>query len=272
MAITELTDLIPPPPDPVEAGSEELWDEIQQDLGLPLPDDLRDFGFAYGTGKFVEQGILVFNPFAAVYRNWLNESVSAWQSLRDGEGDAEVPFDLFPSTPGLLPWGSDEGGAGLFWLTEGTPDNWPILVRGHEKAAFHRYEMELTTFISKVMKREILLKDLWLEEIFEDASRLVFQPSVLAVEAEPRKTVYQLYAMNDNRVGFWIQHENWEGSGTEAFVKSIDGKTQGPLIGDGKVLADIYENGVLYEEDFELHIAGDAGFLLRKPPTGGADN
>jgi len=232
MAINELSAIVRPPTDPVEAGPESLWDEIQQDLGILLPNDLRDFGLAYGTGSFVEQGIFIFNPFSRSYRKSLDENLFAWKSLRDGEGDREVPFELYPNTPGLLPWGCDDQGAGLFWITEGLADDWPILVRGHEDPVFQRFEMDVTTFISRVMKREILLPTFWPEEIFEDASRLVFQSLAAAdeAEAEPRKTVYQFYELNGNQAGFWLKHQNWEGKsegvGTEIHITSIDGKTQ----------------------------------------------
>ena len=150
-------------------------------------------------------------------------------------------------------------------MTDGSPDDWPILVRGHEDPVFQRFEMDVTTFISRVMKREILLPTLWPEEIFEDASRLVFQSMATEAEAEPRKTVYQLYSLNDNQAGFWIHHEIFEGC-SELYFKSIDGKTQGELNVDGKVLVDIYENGALTGKNVELLNATDPEFCVKEAP------
>ena len=52
MSIQELTAVIPPPNQPSEAGKPQNWLAIQKALGLKLPDDLRDFGMRYETGRF----------------------------------------------------------------------------------------------------------------------------------------------------------------------------------------------------------------------------
>src|SRR5688572_26417007 len=112
MAIDELTAVVKPPKDPLEAGPAERWNSVQEQMGIKLPTDLRDFGLSYGTGKFSEQGIVVFNPFAAGFPHQVEETLLPWRSLKAGEGDDEVPFAIFPETPGLLCWGTDENGAG----------------------------------------------------------------------------------------------------------------------------------------------------------------
>lgn len=272
MAIEDLMAVVPAPAHPLETGTVGQWRQIQKDLGIRLPKDFRDFGQRYGTGRFTELGITVFNPFAAVFREWLDESLAVWRTLKAGEGDEEVPYDVFPVQPGLLVWGADEGGAGLFWLTIGEPDRWPIMLRGHESTEFHRIELSLSTFLAKVMRQEISVPDVWSKRMFAKRNALVFQPLAL----RPRlagKSVYQLYAENGNSAGFWVAHPNWEGQSTEVLVKRIDGKTKGPLRGEAPdygmatVLTDIYENGAIYECDAELTIAFDLNFRKVDAPT-----
>jgi hypothetical protein len=64
MSITDLKKLVPPPSKPFEVDTLAQWGEIEQRLGTKLPDDYRQFVFAYGTGLFA--GLYrVYNPFAA---------------------------------------------------------------------------------------------------------------------------------------------------------------------------------------------------------------
>jgi hypothetical protein len=269
MAIQELIAVVPPPTSPLEAGPREKWDAVQSHLGTKLPLDLLEFGLTYGTGKFAGQGIWVFNPFAAVYLQEIEETLSIWRSLKEGEGEQEVPFSVFPDMPRLFPWAADEGGAGLFWLIDGDPQEWPIVVRGHEETKYDQFEMEMTTFLAKIMTMEIVLPHIWLKRSFEDPSRRVFQP----LELRPKdrgdfKNIYQLYADNGNKAGFWVQHENWEGVGTIVHVKSIDGKREGQLSSEvtqseaARVLVDVFEKGSLYKENALLTNAASKGFRL----------
>ena len=48
--------------------------------------------------------------------------------------------------PGLLAVGSDDNGRFIFWLTEGEPDDWPILVWPLDRH-FVRIEKSLTEFL-----------------------------------------------------------------------------------------------------------------------------
>jgi hypothetical protein len=265
MAIQELTSLVPPPAQPLEAGPTERWDEIQAKLGTALPADFRDFGLAYGTGKFIEQGITVFNPFAAVFSQQMEETLAIWRSLKKAEGRREVPYPVFPQKRGLLSWGVDEGGNGLFWLMEGgTAEEWPILVRGHEATKWDRFEMQLTTFLSKLLSSQISLPHVWTKESF-GPHRLKFQPTALKPREE-LKSVFELHVENGNRAGFWVQHMNWFGSTTEVRIKTVAGKAEGTLSGSAPdyggatVLVDVYENGALFQSDHVLTLAPSRGF------------
>jgi hypothetical protein len=45
-----------------------------------------------------------------------------------------------------------------------------------------------------------------------------------------KQNIYQMYQANDNKVGFWVKRNSW--SWQTAQIVSIDGKTEGALIGN----------------------------------------
>ena len=65
MYIDKLKSLIPPPLMPSNTGGLALRDEINQKLGIELPEDYYQIIEAYGTGWF-SNNLLVFNPYPCV--------------------------------------------------------------------------------------------------------------------------------------------------------------------------------------------------------------
>ena len=63
MAIHELIAVVPPAAEPIDRGSVELWPKVLDEIGFRLPDDFRDFGIHYGSGRFCGSFLQVFNPF-----------------------------------------------------------------------------------------------------------------------------------------------------------------------------------------------------------------
>ena len=63
MSIADLMKLVPPPAKPFEVGTLAEWAKVEAELGTQLPQDYRDFVFAYGSGLFA--GLYrVYNPFS----------------------------------------------------------------------------------------------------------------------------------------------------------------------------------------------------------------
>lgn len=52
MSVEDLTKVVSPPKSPLSSGDEAAWTTVQKDLGIVLPEDLRDIGSRYGTGRF----------------------------------------------------------------------------------------------------------------------------------------------------------------------------------------------------------------------------
>jgi len=155
MAIEELVKLIPPPSEPLESGDVDSWIHVTRDVGLNLPEDLREFGQRYGSGMFCRTYLQVFNPFSVYYRQMIDYECALLRKLESICG--LLPYNVHPHRPGLLPCGRDEEGDGMYWLTDGDPNKWPIMLRSRDEdvnEAFERWDVSLTTFLAGILSNE----------------------------------------------------------------------------------------------------------------------
>ena len=60
-SIADLIRLVPPPSVPVAANGD--WPKLERELGLPIPQDYKDFIANYGTGAFCNY-LVIPSPFA----------------------------------------------------------------------------------------------------------------------------------------------------------------------------------------------------------------
>jgi SMI1-KNR4 cell-wall len=125
MAIEDLLAVVPPPARPIDPGDPAAWPKVEQALGTKLPSDYRDYGLRYGSGV-LGHNIFVYNPFSPFYLGDVKNTCQLFGQMHEVEEDY-FPHAVFPSSPGLLPWASDSNGNHYFWLTEGEPDQWPVL-------------------------------------------------------------------------------------------------------------------------------------------------
>src|SRR5262249_35774093 len=82
------------------------------------------------------------------------------QTTRHNQMRRKYPYGVFPDQPGLLPWGGDENGHLLHWLTEGAPKEWPVIIESHE-GELERFDMSMTTFLAKALTNQIRPKHIW---------------------------------------------------------------------------------------------------------------
>ncbi|MCC7421496.1 MAG: SMI1/KNR4 family protein [Planctomycetaceae bacterium] len=155
MAIRELIAIVPPPESPSGSVEDKTWDHLERELGVRLPDDLRDFAVLYGSGRFYGTGIQVYNPFSTYYVATVTDMCDVFRTLKQYEGDEYVPFNIYPELPGIFPWGGDNNGNMMFWLTEGLPDEWPTLLWLRHDGNFYRYETSMTASLAGVFSRQI---------------------------------------------------------------------------------------------------------------------
>lgn len=154
------------------------WKGVEALLGLGLPPDYRAFVAEYGSGSFA--GFLfVLNPFSRTegieFFSGVGVLCNALRDLKSFNGEKEVPFGVYPERPGLLPWGGDTNGNGLYWLTSGRPSAWPCIVGAGRPTRWERFDLPMTSFLTGVLRREIRCK-VWRGTGFP-AKRVAFKPA-----------------------------------------------------------------------------------------------
>jgi hypothetical protein len=159
MAIADLLAVVPAPQAPVDAGPAKRWSALKKSARIAFPDDYREFGLRYGSGYFDDPGrLLVFvsNPFGPDYLRELEQCCDELRKDRcDLRKKRRIPYGVFPHRPGWLPWGTDMDGSLLCWLTEGEPDQWPIILLSAERSSFQQLQLPMTTFLAHAFTRQI---------------------------------------------------------------------------------------------------------------------
>jgi hypothetical protein len=152
-----LLELAPPPPSPVDAGSPEGWPDIEHALGSPLPSDYKRLINTYGSGEFCDL-LWVLNPFTKKPNDLLSQIEPILEVYEDGRDSwsAKCPFPAFPKPGGLLPFGGDSNGGNIFWITDGPPEHWPLVVYNWRGGCdSERHEMPLVDFLVGWLTGEI---------------------------------------------------------------------------------------------------------------------
>jgi hypothetical protein len=132
--LNELTRLVPPPPDPPPPGA---W-------ALDLPADYRELIARYGPGTLAGLGLLVPghpNEFVDLVRQTERQRWALQYLIDQG---IELPY----APADLLPWGIDEAGNVVWWLTQG---DWPVVANEARGEGWHRYEGTATSFLVDVL-------------------------------------------------------------------------------------------------------------------------
>jgi len=156
MSIETLTKVVPSPAMPVEAY-DGPWEPIEAELGTGLPQDYKDFVRLYGQGDFMEfLGVHVPNSWSPYVR--LVPEVRAVAKVF-ASFDEDLPYDLWPTPGGLLVFGKTDFGDYLFWLTNGSPDDWTVVVWGRGLQQFEAFDCSLTDFLAGVAAGDILPDD-----------------------------------------------------------------------------------------------------------------
>ena len=161
MSIEKLVSLVHPPVRPLERGDAKAWATIQRQVGVTLSKDLYEFAMRYGTGQFAGD-LQVFNPFSKSYLlilKVMREQLELTRSL--GLGGyldrflENLGFESGTGQPGLFPWGRDSNGNRYYWLTDGEPENWPIIT-ATEESEFAEWQMPMTQFLANLFSNDIV--------------------------------------------------------------------------------------------------------------------
>lgn len=133
MSMLKFKELIPCPDNPVGVSKKEELIATQESLGVTFPPDFVDFIQSYGSGHLGEF-YHVWNPFDS--KKFLKTiDIVCWNERDSKRMYPEFfPYEIYPNSPGFLPWGSDDNGNYYGWLTKGAPEEWLVLtneVRGN---------------------------------------------------------------------------------------------------------------------------------------------
>lgn len=151
MSIARLKKLIPPPEHPTEIGTNKQWEAVEKELGTPLPEDYREFVFAYGTGLFANL-YRVLNPFSV---SKYSAIVPVLEMMRGSWDQIESPYPLFPDQGGILSWGNDENGNEYFWLVKGKPDEWKVVQNNTRGTGFKEQKCSMSEFLVGILEKKI---------------------------------------------------------------------------------------------------------------------
>jgi hypothetical protein len=135
--LDELTRLVPPPAHPPPLT----------DWQIELPEDYRALIARYGAGTLAGAVLLVpghHDPNGDLIKQIERQH---WVLNTLIEQGIEQPY----APESLLPWGWDESGNVLWWLTEGS---WPVVANEARGEGWHRYEGTATGFLVALLSGE----------------------------------------------------------------------------------------------------------------------
>lgn len=157
MTIECLKQLLPPPKMPLETGSQEGWDQVERELGTVLSTDYKCFIATYGTGA-INRFLWVYNPFSTdQYLNLFTQAKAIGSAYMETHQKfpEDFPYQVFPDAGGLLAWAGTGNGDAVYWLTEGNPDRWPIVVYGPRACEHEIYHQPVTDFLCDLVSKRL---------------------------------------------------------------------------------------------------------------------
>ncbi len=136
---------------------------VESALGLRLPLDYKCYieVFGQGTirGRENRAGLYIASYLAP------NPALHARGFAQYFQSIEPIQYDVYPTTPGVLGFGSYADEDSLAWYTVGKPDNWPIIYHDVETGFHEIREMSLVQLILSILEGcsplqdEIIRKD-----------------------------------------------------------------------------------------------------------------
>jgi len=156
MSLQELLQIAPPPENIIHAGTEKQFTLIEEQIGTKLPSDYIKYIKYYG-GCMWFRHVIISSPFdcgEGSLWEWHKTNISQLKTLFESPLPL-VKYSVYPEKNGILLCGADAFGEHIAWVTEGEPDNWPVIYFDYACFQYDRYEMNITTFLLKLVKNEI---------------------------------------------------------------------------------------------------------------------
>lgn len=162
MMIDNLKLLMPPPAEPLFAGSKKEWSAFQKKIGLKLPSDYFSVVNTYGSGHFLAGEFRVANPFDPDDEDFADLELATLSENKELSPKA-IPYPLYPNAGGLYPFGIDGNGNTFVWVTAGDPDEWAIACFNPSQDYCEVVHLSLITFLVQLStsKLKINRKKFW---------------------------------------------------------------------------------------------------------------
>lgn len=158
-SLNALKEVLRPPNIPCETPDSSDWQLVETSLGMGLPEDYKDFISCYGTGA-VDQFLWVLNPFSNnKYLNLLDAGsaqLEVLRQLRDDFGE-NIPYPLGSDSNGLYPWAITDNGDVLYWLCNGVPSDWLIVVNEARAPCWREFKCSMSEFLARLITRELIV-------------------------------------------------------------------------------------------------------------------
>jgi len=100
--------------------------------------------------------------------NQISAQLNAITTL-EKEFNESCPYPIYPELGGLLPWGITDNGDVMFWIANGEPDSWKIVVHESRGTMYEMFETTLTNFLIDLSLERIVSKIIPIELLNRDA-------------------------------------------------------------------------------------------------------
>ncbi len=153
--VQRLTQLVAPPQNPVAVDLHAF----ERKVGVPLPQDFAQLMQTYGPGTF-DEFVSVLAPDPAIRytmfgRTQVEREINEGLAASHGDPDYSFPYPIYPDDGGLLKWGEHGGAHRLWWLTQGDPYGWPVLIQGSESEDFFSYDGTASRLICDLIEEKL---------------------------------------------------------------------------------------------------------------------
>jgi hypothetical protein len=156
MSLLELLQLSPPPPNPIYTGLEKDFLQIENQIGSKLPCDYKEYIKYYGDCMWYRH-IRISTPFDNGNYSlwgWHKKNIQQLKTLFESSLPI-IKHPIYPEKGGIFLCGGDIFGEMIAWITEGAPNDWSIIYFNYDCCLYNRYDMNITTFLLKLVKNEI---------------------------------------------------------------------------------------------------------------------
>lgn len=172
--IAALKRVVPPPPRPFRPFTGP-WTRVEAYLGTKLPQDYKDFARLYGSGLLLG---LFYVHVPSIDDPHVTLETEVRETSRAFNSYGDTPYLYWPRIGGLINFGGTENGDYLFWLPDGPPDDWKVVLwdRGMaEDECFEEFDCGMAEFLAGLVDGTIVPKGFQPEDL--EPIGPIFQPS-----------------------------------------------------------------------------------------------